>query len=308
MTRVSVLEPRRAEVGGFEVGRVLPQRARRMVGPWCFVDRMGPAHLDGTSGLDVGPHPHIGLQTVTWLLEGRLLHTDSLGTEQIIEPGQLNLMTAGHGVSHAEQSSGVADTGQLFGVQLWVAQPATTRHGAPAFEHHRDLEVVEFDHARATVIIGEFAGATSPARCDTDHVAVEIDLDAGVTELPCTVGHDYAVLALGEPVVVVGHVLERGELGVVESGVVESGVVESGGATGAIGDEVSVTIEAHESSRVLLIGGAPFDDEVLMWWNYVARTRTEIVEAHRQWSDGHERFGTVPIALERIDVPGPPWS
>lgn len=294
MTRVTVLGPRLAEVGGFEVGRVLPQRARRMVGPWCFVDRMGPAHLDATSGLDVGPHPHIGLQTVTWLLEGRLLHTDSLGTEQIIEPGQLNLMTAGRGVSHAEQSSGVADTGRLFGVQLWVAQPSDTRWDPPAFEHHGDLDMVEFDHGRAKVIIGSFAGASSPARRDSDHVAVEIDLDAGTVEVPCVAGHEYAVLGLGAPVMVAGQLVQRGELAVLES-------------SGAVGDgEVPLVIEAAQRSQVLLIGGEPFGEDIVMWWNYVARDRREITDAHRDWAAGATRFGTVPTALER--VPGPPWA
>ncbi len=293
-TPVTVLEPRLAEVGGFEVGRVLPQRARRMVGPWCFVDRMGPAHLGHGAGLDVGPHPHIGLQTVTWLIEGRLLHTDSLGTEQVIEPGQLNLMTAGRGVSHAEQSSGVADPGVLYGVQLWVAQPSLTRWDEPAFEHHDDLEVVEFDRARATVIIGTFAGAASPARRDTDHVAVEIELDTGLVELPLIDGFEHAVLCLGEPVVVAGHIVEHGQLAVIDPGDSAAG---------------SLVIESPVSSRVMLIGGAPFDEAVLMWWNYVARTRAEIVEAHRDWSSGGEqRFGMVPTSLERIDVPGPPWA
>src|SRR4051794_30103332 len=128
-----IIDGRSATVGALEVNRVLPRRARRSVGSWCFVDHMGPSLVTTERGLDVGPHPHIGLQTVTWLLRGEVLHRDSLGSEQLIRPGQLNLMTAGRGVSHSEETRGVYD-GELHGVQLWVAQPATTRDGGAAFE------------------------------------------------------------------------------------------------------------------------------------------------------------------------------
>src|SRR3954470_24091974 len=151
---VEVLEGRRAEVGGFEVHRVLPRRQRRSVGAWCFVDQMGPGQVTAARGLDIGPHPHIGLQTVTWLLRGAILHRDSLGSEQLIRPGQLNLMTAGHGVSHSEETAGVY-TGELHGIQLWVAQPSSTRDGDAAFEHHAELPQQEVDNGVATVIIGE---------------------------------------------------------------------------------------------------------------------------------------------------------
>lgn len=285
---VEILQPRHADVGGFGVERVLPRRGRRMVGAWCFVDHLGPGDVDTASGLDVGPHPHIGLQTVTWLVEGALLHRDSLGSEQVVRPGQLNLMTAGHGVSHAEETRGV-HTGRLYGVQLWVAQPAATRDGAPAFEHHAELPQVPVDGSGATVLVGTFADATSPARHDTDHLGVEVSLRPGRTNVPLVPRFEHAILALGFGVTVGGRPLPPGHLGYLGVG----------------RDELA--IDADQAARVLLIGGEPFDEELLMWWNYVARSREEIVAAHEEWTHGGERFGTVRSPLPRIDATGPPW-
>jgi quercetin 2,3-dioxygenase len=285
---VEVLEPRHADVGGFGVARALPRRGRRMVGAWCFVDSMGPATVDDVSGLDIGPHPHIGLQTVTWLLEGALLHRDSLGSEQVVRPGQLNLMTAGHGVSHSEETRGV-HVGPLHGVQLWVAQPSATRDTAPAFEHHPELPQVAFDRAAATVIIGSFAGLSSPARRDTEHVGVDLSLRTGRTRVPLEPRFEYAVLALGHGIAIAGRHLGRGQLGYLGTG----------------RDELA--IDADRAARALLIGGAAFPEQLVMWWNYVARTRDEIIEAHRGWTDAAPRFGRVASPLARVETPGPPW-
>jgi Family of unknown function (DUF5996)/Pirin len=163
---VEVTESREAQVGKLRVRRALSRRGRRMVGAWCFADHMGPADVTEDSGLDVGPHPHIGLQTVTWLIDGQALHRDSLGSEQVIQPGQLNLMTSGNAVSHAEEATGHY-RGTLEGIQLWVALPEDTRHGPAAFEHHAELPQCELDGATATLLIGDFAELTSPARHDT---------------------------------------------------------------------------------------------------------------------------------------------
>jgi quercetin 2,3-dioxygenase len=284
---MEVLEPRPADVGGFAVGRVLPVRTRRMVGPWCFVDNMGPGQVGPQQGLDVGPHPHIGLQTVTWLLAGALLHRDSLGSEQLVRPGQLNLMTAGRGVSHAEETREV-HTGPLHGVQLWVAQPSATREGEPAFEHHPQLPAVALGPARATVFIGEFAGVRSPARRDTEHLGVELALPPGRTSVPLDPAFEHAVLALGRGVSVARCPLGPGRLGYLGTG------------------RDAVVVEAAEDARVLLIGGAPFPERPMMWWNYVARTPEEIVAAHRDWRDGSPRFGRVASALPRITTGDPP--
>jgi redox-sensitive bicupin YhaK (pirin superfamily) len=285
---LEILDGRAAEVGGFGVRRVLPRRRRRTVGSWCFVDQIGPGVVLAGDGLDVGPHPHIGLQTVTWLVAGAVLHRDSLGSEEVIRPGQLNVMTAGQGVSHSEETTGIHE-GRLHGVQLWVAQPSSTRDGGPAFEHHHVLPRVELDAGTATVLIGEFSGATSPARRDTDHLGVELALRPGRTVVPLRRADEHALVVLDSAVSVGPHRLEAGRLGYL-------GV-----------DRDELAIDAPAEVRVMLIGGPPFPEPLLMWWNYVARTRNEITHAHLAWGAGTERFGTVGSALPRIDTPGPPW-
>lgn len=286
---LEVLEGRAAEVGGFTVRRVLPRRQRRTVGAWCFVDHMGPADVGDDRGLDIGPHPHIGLQTVTWLLDGAVLHRDSLGSEQVIRPGQLNLMTAGHGVSHAEETTGT-HRGRLHGVQLWVAQPSATRDGDPAFEHHPALPQVRIGSAVATVLVGEFLDASSTARRDTDQVGVDIAVRAGRTVVPLAPGFEHALVAIDGSVAIGNTRLEPGRLGYLGMG----------------RDEVP--IESEGAARVLLLGGAPFAEPLLMWWNYVARTRDEITAAHRDWASGAPRFGNVASAVARVDTTGPPWA
>jgi redox-sensitive bicupin YhaK (pirin superfamily) len=169
----TISEGRVTDVGGLPVHRLLPQRGRRTVGAWCFLDRFGPVEVAPARTMTVGPHPHIGLHTVTWLLSGQVLHSDSLGNQQPIRPGQLNLMTAGHGIAHAEDAR--EQPGQwMDGVQLWVTQPEGTRHGSPSFAHHGDLPVVDLTPGVATVLIGEFAGGQSPARVDSPLVGVDI--------------------------------------------------------------------------------------------------------------------------------------
>ena len=280
---------RTAEVGLFTVRRALPQRTRRTVGPWCFVDHMGPAEVTERRGLDVGPHPHIGLQTATWLLEGEALHRDSLGTEQVLRPGQLNLMTAGHGVSHSEEATG-SYRGALHGVQLWIAQPERTRDGDPDFEHHAGLPQVELGGSEATVLVGDLAGASSPARCDTEHVGAALDVLPGPTTIPLRPDFEHAIVVFDGGLEIDGHPLGAGELGYLGVG----------------RDEVD--LRAGTATRALLLGGVPFPDRILMWWNYVARERDEISAAHHDWSSGTERFGRVASELPRIDTGPPPWE
>jgi redox-sensitive bicupin YhaK (pirin superfamily) len=285
---VELAAGRVTEVGSLTVQRVLPQRPRRTVGAWCFADHVGPVAVRAAGAVGIGPHPHIGLQTVTWLVEGELLHRDSLGSEQLIRPGQLNLMTAGHGVAHAEEDPGRAN--RLHGIQLWVAQPEATRDGRPAFEHHDALPEVELDGAEAMVLVGDFAGSVSPARRDTEHVGVELTFRGARATVPLRRDYEYALTVLEGHIAVEGAVAEPGLLAYLGTG----------------RDEVRV--QSDDAARVLLMGGLPFPEQVLMWWNFVARTREEISDARRQWSDADGRFGEVRSKLGRIDVGPPPWE
>ena len=192
---VEVLDSRETRVGNLAVRRALPKRGHRTVGAWCFADHAGPVSVTESEKVDIGPHPHMGLQTVTWLLAGELVHRDSLGSEQEIRPGQLNLMTAGNGVAHAEETNG-GYRGEFHGIQLWVAQPEATRHGEPAFEHHGELPKIELDGGVATVFVGELEEAASLARRDTDHVGVELALRPGRTVVPVRPDYEHALIVL----------------------------------------------------------------------------------------------------------------
>ena len=283
------IEPgRAAQVGSLPVHRVLPHRGRRTVGAWCFADHAGPVAVDRPGAFGIGPHPHMGLQTVTWVVAGELLHLDSLGSEQVIRPGQLNLMTAGHGVAHAEEDPGRAKA--LHAVQLWVAQPEATRRGAPAFEHHGELPRPDLDGAEVTVLVGDFAGARSPARRDTDHMGAEVTLRRGGAVLPLRADYEYALVVLEGGVTVGARVVEPGVLAYLGGGREEC------------------RIDAEAPARALLLGGVPFPEPLLMWWNFVGRTRVEVSEARRQWAAGDDRFGRVASSLDRIEVGPPPWE
>jgi redox-sensitive bicupin YhaK (pirin superfamily) len=284
---LEVTESRTATVGRTTVRRALPHRGRRTVGAWCFVDHMGPTMVSDPTAAGIGPHPHMGLQTVTWLLAGELRHRDSLGSDQVIRPGQLNLMTAGHGVAHAEE--GHDYRGPMQGVQLWVAQPERTRHGPPAFEHHAELPQVELGPGVGTVLVGSFAGVSSPARRDTDHVGVDLRFGAGRTGLPLVPSSEHALVVLEGEVTVDGTVALPGHLVYLGTGRDELGC------------------EAEATARGLLLGGAPFESPVSMWWNFVAREHAEMTDAARTWNDRGDRFGEVASTLERIPAPPPPW-
>ncbi len=275
------------EVGGLEVHRSLPRRGRRMVGAWCFLDRFGPVDATPERTMIVGPHPHIGLHTVTWLLRGEVLHSDSLGNKQPIRPGQLNLMTAGRGIAHAEDGRGQA-SGLMDGVQLWVAQPEDTRHGPPAFAHHDDLPRVDIGHATATVLIGEFGGVRSPATVDSDLVGVDID-GSGLLPLPLDPAFEHAIAVLHGSVRIGDTRAEPNELMYLGTG---------------RGD---LELELHTGSRILLLGGRPFGEEISMWWNFVARDQAELTLAFTDWRDRTERFGPVESSLTRIEAPRPFW-
>jgi redox-sensitive bicupin YhaK (pirin superfamily) len=268
-----VTEARVARVGDMEVRRLLPLRVRRSVGAWCFVDHYGPMSVDGAAGMQVPPHPHIGLQTVTWLMAGNVLHRDSLGSEQMIRPGQLNLMTAGRGIAHAEESPAEHDP-RLHGVQLWVALPEGSRETAPAFEHHAGLPVTRVGEFAVTVFMGELGGERSPATAFSPIVGAELAADgAARARLPLDGGFEHVVFVAGGAAAVGETRLHPGQLLYVGPGREHLDVAADGG------------------SRLFLLGGVPLGEPLLMWWNFVARTPEEIAAAVAAWRA--DQFGTV---------------
>lgn len=286
---MEVLPSRTATVGDSQVRRALPQRTRRTIGAWCFVDHFGPSEPGAKDGLGVGPHPHCGLSTVTWLLQGTAVHTDSLGSEQPIRPGQLNLMTAGNGIAHAEQTPS-SDRGSMHGVQFWVAQPEATRHGAPAFEHHGELPVVGLGPLQATVLLGELGGVRSPARTDTPLLGAELrSTGPGAHDVDLDDRFEHGVVVVEGRIGLDGTPLTVGELAHLPVGV------------------GSVRVETDGPATLMLIGGEPFEAPVQMWWNFVGRTREEMTLAVDDWNSGSERFGEVRSELDRIPAPVPTW-
>lgn len=274
-----------ADVGGFPVRRLLPRAVRRTVGPWCFVDHAGPLDV-AVGALQVGPHPHTGLHTVSWMLDGEMVHRDSLGSEQTLRPGQVNLMTAGHGIAHAEQvPSGVTGRQQL--VQLWAAQPEETRHGPAAFEHHADPPVGETAAATTTLLVGRLGDLVSPARSDWPIVGADLVLRTP-TSVPVEPTHEHAVIALGSPARVDGVLVEPGTFAYLAPGASQIDLAP---------------LDAIEPARVLLLGGEPFPDRLAMFWNFVARTRDELEAAAADWASGDPRFGSVGGGLARVLVP-----
>jgi redox-sensitive bicupin YhaK (pirin superfamily) len=281
---VEVVDARETDVGGMTVRRSLPKARRRTVGAWCFVDHFGPLAVGPDGGIDIGPHPHTSLHTVTYLLDGQVLHRDSLGSEQVIRPGQLNLMTAGSGISHAEEPTGHY-RGLMHGVQLWVAQPEGTRHGAPAFEHHEQLPRVELPGLDATVLVGDFAGATSAARADTPLLGVSVDLRPGGTEVPLEAAYEHLLVVLDGTLLLEDRPVVPGQSAYLGPG----------------RDELALV--APDGARVLLLGGAPFEEQIVMWWNFVGRSREEVADAGRQWTAADDRFGRVGSPLPRVPLP-----
>jgi redox-sensitive bicupin YhaK (pirin superfamily) len=212
MSAIEVREGREAKIGETRILRVLPTKRRRTVGPWCFVDLMAPEDLENPPPLEIGPHPHIGLTTVTWLFGGEVLHSDSLGSQQLIRPGQLNLMTAGFGIAHAEEgiTPGVGDdTGGTLGVQMWLAQPDQTRNGGSRFQHIDELPIAEFTGGYAGVLVGDFAGAASPAEVDHPTVGLDITL-RGPAELDLDRDFEHAVVPVDRPLLVGDVIVEPG--------------------------------------------------------------------------------------------------
>lgn len=275
---------RKADLGeGTAVRRLLPTRGRRLVGPWCFLDHYGPDPVEG-AGMALGQHPHIGLQTVSWLLEGEILHRDSLGSEQIIRPGQLNLMTSASGIAHSETSP-TAHGPRLHGVQFWVALPEEARHGAAAFEHHAELPERGLGAFRAKVLLGHLGEASSPATIHSPIVGVEVTADKdGREDVPLDPSFEHAVVALVGRSAIGDLPLEIGVLYPVPPGT------------------ESLALAMEQGAQIMLVGGAPFPEPILMWWNFVCRRPEEMVAARADW-EGGRRFGRVGDPLPRVPAP-----
>ena len=257
------------------VRRLLPTLGRRMVGAWAFVDHYGPDDVGAGAGMQVAPHPHTGLQTVSWLLEGEVHHRDSLGSDVRFGPGQLALMTAGHGIAHSEQSP-AAHPRFLHGAQLWVVLPDAARDTAPAFEHHATLPGFTSDGLTTTVLMGTFGGATSPGTGHTPLVGVDLALAAGAdVEVPLEPDFEYGLLASSGSATVEGAPLARGAMLYLGTG------------------RRSLRLTAPEATRLLLLGGEPFEEHLVMWWNFVGRSGEEIADYAEQWNAESARFGTV---------------
>ena len=283
---VDVLEARKAAIGdGTEVRRLLPQRTLRTVGAWCFLDHYGPDDVSTGPGMQVPPHPHIGLQTVSWLFEGLVLHRDSLGSRQLIRPGQLNLMTAGRGVAHSEESA-AGRPAVLHGLQLWIALPERDRFTEPRFVHHADLPVVRERGARVTVVIGEHGGVRSPAAVFSPLTGLEVAVPGGDDfALPVRADFEHAVVAVDGSAVVAGTLIAPGLLAHLPAGLSEIRLSPAGG---------------RRHARFFVLGGVPLGEPLLMWWNFVARTSEEIARARGDWAAG--RFPEVR------GYPGPPLA
>ena len=266
---LELTEARIARVGDITVRRLLPLRLRRSVGAWCFIDHYGPMDVDGVTGMMVPPHPHIGLQTVTWLLAGNVLHRDSLGSEQLIKPGQLNLMTSGRGIAHAEESPAEHDP-TLHGVQLWVALPDVSRHTEPAFEHHDSLPDTGLGGFHISVLLGELAGARSSASTFSPIVGAQLAATGRPASclLPLRPDYEHVIFVAAGQAGVDGVRLAPGQLLYIPTGRHETAVA------------------APADSTLFLLGGEPLGEPLLMWWNFVARTPEEIEAATAAWRDG----------------------
>jgi quercetin 2,3-dioxygenase len=299
---VEVLTPRDVPLGGLRsmrVRRTLPQRQRTTIGAWCFVDHYGPDRVADSGGMLLPPHPHTGLQTVSWLFDGEIEHRDSAGHRAHVRPGAVNLMTAGRGISHSEVSTD--DTEVLHGAQLWVVLPDEHRHTAPGFVHH-EAPLLEGDRCRARVFLGSLLGHTSPVPTYTPLVGAEIHLDPGARlEVDVDPDHEHGVLVDAGVVQVDGEEAKPADLAYV-----------------AGGREQVVLTAGDEPVRLLFLGGRPFEEPIVMWWNFVGRTHEEVVAYRQEWQDqitrdgdvvgdsrevADGRFGRVDLGLPPIPAP-----
>ncbi|MDF2825980.1 MAG: pirin, partial [Mycobacterium sp.] len=276
---IEIMTPRDVPLGGpraMRVRRTLPQRQRSLVGAWCFADHYGPDDIGGGPGMNVAPHPHTGLQTVSWLFRGEIEHRDSNGVHALVHPGELNLMTAGAGICHSEVSTTASTI--LHGVQLWIALPDSDRNTGRRFDHYAPQSVSRGD-ATVTVFLGELAGQRSPVSTFTPLLGAQVDLPVGgswTVEVDPTFEH--GVLLDAGQMTIAAQAVSVGEMAYQSSG----------------HHSLTLTNTGDSPVRAVLLGGEPFPEELLMWWNFVGRSHDEIVEFRAEWQARSTRFGIVP--------------
>ena len=273
----TVIVPRARDLGGFEVRRALPSAQRQMVGPFIFFDQFGPVVMQAGKGIDVRPHPHIGLATVTWLMDGSIYHRDSLGSEQPITPGELNWMTAGKGIVHSERTTSQEKSRdrKIYGIQSWVALPKPHEEMPPSFEHvaMARLPVIEDRGISARLVAGSLYGARSPVKTHSDLFYADVQLQAGAA-LPLPAEHEErGIYILEGEVSVAGQVFEAGRLLVFRPG-------------------DAITVRARSNARLMLLGGEPMDGPRYVWWNFVSSSKERIEAAKDDWKQA--RFAIVP--------------
>jgi quercetin 2,3-dioxygenase len=287
-----VLHPREVPLGGpraIMVRRTLPQRQRSLIGAWCFADHYGPQDVRSGPGMDVPPHPHTGLQTVSWLFSGEVEHRDSAGVHAMVRPGELNLMTAGAGICHSEVSTPA--TSVLHGVQLWVALPEADRDTGRDFAHYVP-EPRSLDRATLRVFLGELAGDRSPVHTFTPLLGAQIDLSPRADlVLDVDPVFEHGVLLDQGSVEAAGSVLDVADLAFQAAG----------------SDRLAIINREDRPARVVLLGGPPFPEELVMWWNFVGRSHADIVAYRQSWEDKSERFGSVDGYRGTVSrLPAPP--
>lgn len=289
---VEILEPRDVPLGGpraMSVRRTLPQRQRSLIGAWCFADHYGPDDVAASGGMDVPPHPHTGLQTVSWLFTGEIEHRDSLGSHAFVRPGAVNLMTGGLGIAHSEVST--PGTTILHGAQLWVALPEEHRQAPKDFQHHEPTPT-RLDGATLSVFLGSLAGQTSPVETFTPLLGAEVTVDPGAgVELALDAAYEHGVLADGEGLTVNGTATPRSAMAYLPTDT----------------PTLLLTNTGDGPARALVLGGPPFDEEIVMWWNFVGRSHDDIVAARDEWMAHSARFGEVEgYAGDVQHLPAPP--
>jgi len=286
-----VLHPREVPLGGpraIRVRRTLPQRERSLIGAWCFADHYGPHDVRGGGGMDVPPHPHTGLQTVSWLFSGEVEHRDSAGAHAMVRPGELNLMTAGAGICHSEVSTSA--TTVLHGVQLWVALPDSDRDTGRDFAHYAPVPV-SVPGAVLRVFLGELSGSRSPVHTFTPLLGAQIDIDPGAeVTLDVDPSFEHGVLLDQGELEVAGTALDVADLAFQPAG----------------RDCLTLRNRGDSAARAILLGGPPFDEQLVMWWNFVGRSHDDIATYRRLWEDRDSRFGSVEGyrgAVARLPAP-----